>query len=58
MSTRIGFYLFMGLLVGAIIGNWLPYSPILETAAGGAFAVLAGFLFDKRAPENQEDIQN
>ncbi|GEM_PF-1264300 len=55
MTTRIGFYLFVGLLVGAIVGNWLPYSPILETAGGGVLAVLLGFLFDRNAPENQDD---
>ncbi len=49
MATRIGFFLFIGLLVGAIAGNWLPFAPSMETFAGGALGVLLAILLDKRS---------
>jgi len=46
MTTRIGFYLFIGLVAGAIIGNWLPYVATFEALAGGIIAALIGGLID------------
>ncbi|UTW53826.1 hypothetical protein [Kordiimonas sp. SCSIO 12610] len=58
MTTRIGFYLFVGLILGAVIGNWLPYTASLETIAGGIIAVIIGIVIDRLSPENRDDIDD
>lgn len=45
--TTIGFFVFAGLVAGAIIGNWLPYMATLEAVAGGAIGAVIGLLVDK-----------
>ncbi len=55
MTTRIGFYLFVGLILGAVIGNWLPYIASIETIAGGIIAVIVGVIIDRFSPENRDD---
>lgn len=47
MGTRIGFFLFVGLILGAVVGNWLPYPASYETIAGGAILVALGFILDR-----------
>ncbi|WCL52749.1 hypothetical protein [Gimibacter soli] len=54
MTTRIGFFGFLGLVLGAIIGNWLPFAPTIEAVAGCVIAIVLGFLLDRRAPENRK----
>lgn len=54
MTTRIGFYLFVGLILGAIIGNWLPFLASIETIAGGIIAVIVGVVIDRLSPENRD----
>ncbi|WP_286831165.1 MULTISPECIES: hypothetical protein [Kordiimonas] len=46
MATRVGFFLFIGFILGAVVGAWLPYPAILETVVGGAAGVLLAVLFD------------
>ena len=48
MSTRIGFFIFIGSVLGAIIGNWLPFASSLEAAAGGLIGVGLAMLIDKK----------
>jgi putative Mn2+ efflux pump MntP len=55
MTTRIGFYLFIGLILGAVVGNWLPYIASIETIAGGIIAVVVGIIIDRFSPENRGD---
>ena len=55
MSTRIGFFMFVGLVVGAVIGAWLPYIPVLEAIAGAVIAVIIGLLLDRRAGREAEN---
>jgi len=59
MGTRVGFYLFVGLILGAIIGNWLPFAASLETIAGGIAGIVMAVLVDKigagrAAPDNDQ----
>ncbi|TNE62046.1 MAG: hypothetical protein EP335_13755 [Alphaproteobacteria bacterium] len=46
MSTRIGFYMFIGLIVGAYVGQWLPFVATVEAIAGGVIAAVLGGLID------------
>lgn len=46
MGTRAGFFLFLGLIAGAVVGNWLPYSASVETIVGGIAGFVLGFLVD------------
>ncbi|NVJ99616.1 MAG: hypothetical protein HWE25_15815 [Alphaproteobacteria bacterium] len=46
MATRIGFFLFMGLVLGAIIGNWLPFAASLEALAGGVIGAALAVILD------------
>ncbi len=48
MGTRIGFFIFIGSVLGAIIGNWLPFAASLEAAAGGLIGVALAMLGDKK----------
>lgn len=52
MSTRIGFFLFAGLFLGAILGQWLPFLASIETAAGGLIGVLIAWLLDRRSAKS------
>ncbi|WP_262691782.1 hypothetical protein [Kordiimonas aestuarii] len=45
--TRIGFYVFAGLVLGAIIGKWLPFVASLEALAGGIVGGILGVIVDK-----------
>lgn len=48
-SSRLGLFIFLGLVVGAIIGRWYFNSVVIGPIIGAVlFAVLALFL-DKRA---------
>jgi len=58
MGTRAGFFLFVGLVAGAVIGNWLPYPASVETIGGGVAGFVLGFLVDaisrgKSAPSDR-----
>ncbi|MFC4348321.1 hypothetical protein ACFO5Q_10730 [Kordiimonas lipolytica] len=46
MGTRVGFFLFVGFVLGAIVGAWLPYPAILETVVGGAIGAVSAVLID------------
>lgn len=46
MGTRAGFFLFVGLIAGAVIGNWLPYAASFETIGGGVLGLAVGFGID------------
>lgn len=45
--TVTGVFVFLGLLAGAIGGNWLPYAPSIEALVGGVVGGLIGFAIDK-----------
>ena len=47
MATRAGFFLFLGLVLGAIAGNWLPFAASLEALAGGVLGVVLALVLDK-----------
>jgi F0F1-type ATP synthase assembly protein I len=47
--TRIGFYAFAGLVLGAIIGKWLPFIASIEAIAGGIIGAILGIVVDKFA---------
>lgn len=53
MATRIGFYIFAGLVVGAVVGKWLPYIASIEALAGGVLGGLLGLLVDKLSANKQ-----
>ncbi|WND02306.1 hypothetical protein QGN29_12180 [Temperatibacter marinus] len=48
MGTRLGFFAFLGLILGAIIGNWLPFMPALEAVAGMIIAIGLAVILDKK----------
>lgn len=52
MGTRIGFYIFIGMVIGAIVGNWLPFAGSLEAGAGALIAAGLGYLVDKKKTES------
>jgi uncharacterized membrane protein len=52
--TTIGFFVFAGLVIGAVIGNWLPYMATLEAVAGGVIGAVIGFMVDKKIQDNSE----
>lgn len=49
MGTRVGFFAFMGLVLGAIIGNWLPFAASLEAVGGMVIGIVMAVLFDRKA---------
>ena len=51
--TRIGFYAFAGLVLGAIIGKWLPFIASLEAIAGGIIGAILGIVVDKVSARNR-----
>jgi len=48
MSTRIGFYLSTGALLGAIVGTQIPFGASYEAIAGGLIGVALAIILDKR----------
>ncbi len=48
MTTRIGFFIFAGLVVGALAGNFLAASPGPGALAGGLLGLILGGLLDYR----------
>lgn len=55
MPTRIGFYFFAGLVLGAIIGKMLPFAASYEAIAGGVIAVILAVILDKRDQNKKTD---
>jgi F0F1-type ATP synthase assembly protein I len=55
MGTRAGFFLFVGLIAGAVIGNWLPYPASYETIVGGVVGFLLGFAVDAAARRKRSE---
>ena len=55
MPTRIGFYFFGGLVLGAVIGNFLPFTASYEAIAGGILAVILAIILDKREQKNKSE---
>ena len=53
MSTRIGFFIFAGLILGAIVGNWLVQSAGVGAMAGGVAGLILGGLLDFIAARRQ-----
>lgn len=45
--TRIGFFAFAGLVLGAVAGQLLALAPGPGALAGGALGALAGYLADR-----------
>ena len=52
--TVIGFFVFAGLIAGAVIGKWLPYLASLEAIAGGIIGGLLGFMIDKAKAKQEK----
>lgn len=48
MSTRIGFYLFAGAIIGTLVGTQLPFAASYEAIAGGVLAIGLAVFLDKR----------
>ena len=47
MATRVGFFMFVGIMLGAILGQWLPFMPALEAIAGGVIGGVLAYALDK-----------
>ena len=54
MSTRIGFYVFAGLVLGTIIGKWLPFIASIEALAGGIIGAILGVIIDRLNRKKQD----
>lgn len=52
--TVTGFFVFAGLILGAVIGQWLPYLASLEAIGGGVIGGVLGFLVDKAVANKSE----
>lgn len=48
MTTRIGFFIFAGLIAGTLAGNFLVASPGPGALAGGLLGLISGGLLDYR----------
>lgn len=57
MTTRIGFFTFAGLIVGALAGHFLAASPGPGALAGGFLGLACGGLLDYRDWRKDEDDQ-
>ena len=53
--TRIGFYVFAGLVLGAIIGKWLPFIASIEALAGGVIGAIVGIIVDRISAQRRGD---
>ncbi len=47
-TTRLGLYIFLGLVLGAIVGRWGFNYPVYGALLGAAALGLIGWLIDKR----------
>lgn len=52
MTTRIGFFIFAGLVAGALAGNLLAGSPGPGALAGGLLGLISGGVLDYREWRN------
>ncbi len=48
-STRIGLFITLGLIIGAIVGRWQFGFPVYGALVGGLIFAGLGYLLDKRA---------
>ncbi|WP_262695335.1 SoxR reducing system RseC family protein [Kordiimonas aquimaris] len=53
--TVTGFFVFAGLIAGAVLGQWLPFLASIEAIAGGVIGGLLGFVIDKAAANKEGD---
>ncbi|RMB08540.1 hypothetical protein [Eilatimonas milleporae] len=60
MGTRIGFFVFLGLIAGAVSGSWLPLAPsitaILGGLAGAGLAIFVDRLARRRNRRQSTDM--
>ncbi len=54
MQSRIGFFIFVGLFLGAFLGYKLIASPAVGAASLGLFGGILGFILDKRAEKKND----
>ena len=54
MTSRIGFFLFLGLLIGPFIANYYDYNAVIGVFIGAIVGAVLGFFADRLAPENKE----
>lgn len=52
--TRIGFFLFFGLMAGAVIGGFGFYAPVFGALTGAAIGLAAALFLDLRALKKQK----
>ena len=55
MDTRIGVYLFLGLILGTVLGQWTPFAASLEALTGGVIGVAIGFIADRVRYNRRQD---
>lgn len=55
MSSRIGFFFFIGLSLGAIVGYKIAVWPAQAAIIGGAIGILLAVLLDRRARAKASD---
>ncbi|MCH8862027.1 MAG: hypothetical protein IID51_05910 [Proteobacteria bacterium] len=48
MTTRIGFFIFAGVVIGALAGHWLASSAGPGALAGGLLGIISGGVLDYR----------
>ena len=48
MTTRIGFFIFAGIVAGTLAGHWLAGSAGPGALAGGLLGIISGGLLDYR----------
>lgn len=48
VSTSVGFFLFVGLVLGAIAGAFLPLAPWIWSVAGAVLGVVVAIVSDRR----------
>lgn len=48
MTTRIGFFIFAGVVAGTLAGHWLAGSAGPGALAGGLLGIISGGLLDYR----------
>lgn len=47
MGTRVGFFAFMGLILGTVAGIWMPFAASIEAGAGFIIGVVLAIVLDR-----------
>ena len=47
--TKIGFWAFLGIILGVLVGTQLPYPASYEAIFGGSLALVLGYIIEHKS---------